>query len=61
VENHQRAERHGVVPAENTAERAEQAKMLKRIRELDPENEILPRATAYSSPASLKVGQARLK
>jgi len=57
--NRQRAEHHGLVPAENTAERAEQTQMLKRIRELEQEDEHLPCAVAYLSQAHLKIGQAR--
>lgn len=56
-----RAHHHGVEPAEDAAGRAEQSMMLKRIRELEQENEILRRATAYLSQASLKIGQARPK
>lgn len=56
-----RAHHHGVEPAEDAAGRADQSKMLRRIRELEQENEILRRATAYLSQANLKVGQARPK
>lgn len=59
--NKHRATVHGFVPAENSAELAEQTKMLKRIRELEQENEILRRAAAYLSQANLKIGQARPK
>ncbi len=39
----------------------EQAKMLKRIRELEMENEVLRRAAAYLSQANLKIGSASPK
>ncbi|SJN47001.1 Mobile element protein [Microbacterium esteraromaticum] len=53
----------GIVPAasgDGVAQR-EQAKMLKRIRELEMENEILRRAAAYLSQANLKIGSASPK
>lgn len=56
-----RAHHHGVEPAEDAASRAEQSKMLKRIRELEQENEILRRVTVCLSQANLKFGQARPK
>lgn len=39
----------------------EQAKMLKRIRELEMENEVLRRAAAYLSQANLKIGSVSPK
>ena len=39
----------------------EQAKMLKRIRELEIENEVLRRAAAYLSQANLRVGSVSPK
>lgn len=51
----------GFEPATETGERSEQTAMLKRIRELETENEILRRAAAYLSQANLKIGQARPK
>lgn len=39
----------------------EQAKMLKQIRELEMENEVLRRAAAYLSQANLKIGSASPK
>ena len=39
----------------------EQAKMLKRIRELEMENEILRKAAAYLSQANLRIGAASPK
>lgn len=53
----------GIVPAgsgEGEMQR-EQAKMLKRIRELEMENEILRRAAAYLSQANLKIGSVSPK
>lgn len=51
----------GFEPAAEQGERSEQTAMLKRIRELETENEILRRAAAYLSQANLKIGQARPK
>lgn len=59
--NETRLQHHGFEPAEDAAGKAEQAKMLKRIRELEQENEILRQATAYLSQANLKPGQVRPK
>lgn len=39
----------------------EQAKMLRRIRELEMENEVLRRAAAYLSQANLRIGSASPK
>lgn len=53
----------GIAPAAWTDPelQREQAKMLKRIRELEMENEILRRAAAYLSQANLKIGAASPK
>lgn len=48
-------------PAGDVDAQREQAKMLKRIRELEMENEILRKAAAYLSQANLKIGSASLK
>lgn len=56
-------QRRGVAPAaagDLDAQRG-QAQLLKRIRELEMENEILRRATAYLSQANLRVGSASPK
>ena len=53
----------GIAPAPSgdvNAQR-EQAKMLKRIRELEMENEVLRRAAAYLSQANLKIGSVSPK
>ena len=53
----------GIVPAasgDGNAQR-EQAKMQKRIRELEMENEILRKAAAYLSQANLRIGSASPK
>ncbi|MDX2376758.1 transposase [Microbacterium sp. LRZ72] len=53
----------GIAPAatgDRDAQR-EQAKMLKRIRELEMENEVLRKASAYLSQANLKLGSASPK
>lgn len=53
----------GIVPAapgDGQAQR-DQAKMLKRIRELEMENEILRKASAYLSQANLKIGSVSPK
>lgn len=53
----------GIAPAPSgdvDAQR-EQAKMLKRIRELEMENEVLRRAAAYLSQANLRIGTASPK
>jgi transposase len=44
----------GMTPTENAAERKEMAASLRRIRELEMENEVLRRAAAYLSQANLK-------
>jgi transposase len=59
--NEARLHQHGFEPAEGTEGKTEQARMLRRIRELEQENEILRQATAYLSQANLKPGQARPK
>ncbi|RCS63144.1 hypothetical protein CIK77_02875 [Microbacterium sp. JB110] len=46
----------GIEPAGDVDERREQAAMLKRIKELETENLILKKATAYLSQANLKLG-----
>jgi transposase len=48
----------GIVPAASgdADGQREQAKMLKRIRELEMENEVLRKAAAYLSQANLKLG-----
>ncbi len=53
----------GVVPAASGdgQTQREQAKMLKRIRELEMENEILRRAAAYLSQANLRIGSVSPK
>jgi len=53
----------GIVPAASGDGdgRREQAKMLKRIRELEMENEILRKAAAYLSQANLRIGSASPK
>ncbi|MGK4216999.1 transposase [Kocuria marina] len=59
--NEARLDQRGFEPAEGTEGKAEQARMLRRIRELEQENEILRQATAYLSQANLKPGQVRPK
>ena len=51
----------GIVPAASgdADGQREQAKMLKRIRELEMENEVLRKAAAYLSQANLRIGAAR--
>lgn len=49
-------EERGIEPAVDAEERREQAAMLKRIKELETENLILRKATAYLSQANLKLG-----
>lgn len=53
----------GIVPAASgdADGQREQAKMLKRIRELEMENEILRKAAAYLSQANLRIGSASPK
>ena len=53
----------GIVPAVagDTEAQREQAKMLKRIRELEMENEVLRRAAAYLSQANLRIGSVSPK
>ncbi len=53
----------GIVPAASGDGQAQpdQAKMLKRIRELEMENEILRKASAYLSQANLKIGSVSPK
>ena len=46
----------GIEPASDADERREQVAMLKRIKELQTENLILRKATAYLSQANLKLG-----
>lgn len=56
-------QRRGLTPAapgDVEAQRG-QAQLLKRIRELEMENEILRRASAYLSQANLRVGSASPK
>ena len=48
-------------PAGDAHAQREQAKMLKQIRELEMENEVLRRAAAYLSQANLKIGSASPK
>lgn len=48
-------------PAGDTDAQREQAKKLKRIRELEMENEVLRRAAAYLSQANLRIGSASPK
>lgn len=45
-----------IEPASDADERREQVEMLKRIKELETENLILRKATAYLSQANLKLG-----
>lgn len=40
---------HGMTPSQDPAERREMAQAVKRIRELEMENEVLKRAAAYLS------------
>jgi len=49
-----------VAPGDGQVQR-DQAKMLKRIRELEMENEILRKASAYLSQANLKIGSVSPK
>ena len=49
-------EGRGIEPAADAEERREQAAMLKRIKELETENLILRKATAYLSQSNLKLG-----
>lgn len=49
-------EGRGIKPAVDAEERREQAAMLKRIKELETENLILRKATAYLSQANVKLG-----
>ena len=53
----------GIAPAASSDRdgQREQAKMLKRIRELERENEILRKAAAYLSQANLRIGAASPK
>lgn len=53
----------GIQPAAagDAGAQREQAKMLKRIRELEMENEVLRRAAAYLSQANLRIGSASPK
>ena len=53
----------GIAPAASSDRdgQREQAKMLKRIRELEMENEILRKAAAYLSQANLRIGAASPK
>lgn len=56
-------QRRGVAPAapgDLDAQRA-QSQLLKRVRELEMENEILRRAAAYLSQANLKIGSVSPK
>lgn len=48
-------------PSPDVDAQREQAKMLRRIRELEMENEILRRAAAYLSQANLKIGSVSPK
>lgn len=56
--NETRLDQQGFEPAEGTEGKAEQARMLRRFREVEQENEILRQATAYLSQVNLKPGQA---
>ncbi|WP_029150988.1 IS3 family transposase [Microbacterium indicum] len=49
-------EERGIEPVGDAEGRREQAAMLKRIKELETENLILRKATAYLSQANLKLG-----
>lgn len=53
----------GIEPAASgeVSGQREQAKMLKRIRELEMENEILRKAATYLSQANLRIGSASPK
>jgi transposase len=51
-----RLQEHGIEPATDDAGKREQAALLKRVRELEQENEVLRRAAAYLSQANLKLG-----
>lgn len=44
---------HGMTPAKDPADRQEMSAALKRIRELEQENEVLRRAAAYLSQAHI--------
>lgn len=60
--NESRLRERGFEPARGaSAPDGEQARMLKRIRELEQENEVLRKATAYLSRANLGPGQSRPK
>lgn len=48
-------------PAGEVDAQREQGKMLRRIRELEMENEILRKASAYLSQANLRIGSASPK
>lgn len=61
--NESRLRERGFEPAhgQSAGDGGEQTRMLKRIRELEQENEILRKATAYLSQANLAPGQSRPK
>lgn len=54
-------EEHGIEPAKDAEESREQAKMLRRIRELEQENKVLREAAAYLCQANVKLGGASPK
>lgn len=56
-----RMTQHGFEPSETVEDRAEQTRMLQRIRELEQENKVLREAAAYLSQANLTIGRTRPK
>jgi transposase len=52
--NHSRLRARGIEPADDPDERAGQTVLLRRIEELEVENEILRKASAYLSQANLR-------
>ncbi|MDR8018714.1 transposase [Nesterenkonia aerolata] len=56
-----RLRERGIEPSNDPEESREQAKMLRRIHELEQENKVLREAAAYLSQANLKLGGSRPK
>ena len=59
--NNSKLQQHGIEPSRDPEESREQAKMLRRITELEQENKVLREAAAYLSQANLKLGGSRPK
>ena len=51
-----RFQSHGMTPTTDPEQRKDMAQALRRIRELEMENEVLRRAAAYLSQANLRLG-----